>query len=483
MAKKGTILIIEDDDVSMKLLESQLKKAGYETICANTIKIANKAIVNSLENNETINLILLDLNLGLDFGGDFGRKVKNIIGDINIIVQTAYPDWSVMLTFTPDDTLVKSINGITLIEACTNLMKPQRQRINPSVKETLNRWVATQHLTGVESLKFHSHKLTEEKPTKQWVEKITSITNKGEFINTVIYANKEVARDDINIGLSSLLGCPGLCLFCKHHRTRKNKEGISVAFLRQLSSHEIIGQVYLALLSPRLEEVFVENSQKKLVLNFTCEGDAFVYNLDNCMLAIKQLSTIPSLEISFIITSIGSISALNRYIEKYIDLPGIRHYWSVNCLDEKVRSKLMPGTEKLGSLKEMRDAYLKIATRTKTPVTVSWIVIPNINNKLQDAEMIAKFFGDKFLEDGRPAFEIKLMPLVSKNLNENTELQNIKTAAADVVNFGNTLKELHIKIRKRPTMGVDINASCGQTIVEWSDQFQEPSHCSFDDLS
>ncbi|KKQ61139.1 MAG: Multi-sensor hybrid histidine kinase [Parcubacteria group bacterium GW2011_GWE2_38_18] len=466
MKQKGRILIVEDNPDNLSVTASVLRRVGYEVVEADSIERGNEIITASLIVGHHFNLALLDLHVHQRSGGEFGRRVIEIIGNINVAIITGQADMAAMLTYRPDDAIIKPVNLGTLLEVCQKLIKPLRRSANlPDVK--LNLWLATKNLQGFESLFFHSRKIDTSRPDEE-VEKITSrCILDGAFINTVIYRNKKVDKDVINVALSTLLGCPGTCINCKNHRNRKNCNGKKAQFLRPLTEGEILGQAYLALNSPRVKRLFKKGSKVKLVFNLTCEGDGLVWNLDNCMRTFQQLSKITNLEVGFIITSVGSESAQLEYIRKYINIPNVRHYRSIDSLVGETRTQLKPGVPK--ELQRIRNCDEIIAQMTNESVTISWVVMRGINDSIEDAKMIADFYGNRFLPDGRPIFRIKLMALVPGSLDHVNGFDEAKgTTMEDVKRFRGYLRKEGIKdVRIRDIIGLLINAGCGGCIVEW----------------
>lgn len=467
MQKKGRVLVVEDDPATLQVVMIVLKSVGFEVVGVGSITLANEAISASLRERRFFNLAVLDLHVGLGSGGEFGRRLIEIIGNINVMVMTAHPEPAALLTYRPDSTVIKPVNLDTLREESRKLLKPLRRQVD-SIDVMLNHWLATSNLHGFESLKFHSSKVDTSKPGED-VEKITSIaTLDGAYINTVLYNNKKVDKRVVNIALSSLLGCLGQCVFCQNHRNRKDSDGCPAGYLRQLTVGEIMGQAYLALNRPRVKRAFKKGSKLKLVFNLTCEGDGLVWNLDNCMRAFTRLSEITNLEISFIITSIGSESSLREFTRKYVNLPRTRHYRSIDSLVPKTRKQLKPGAAG-ESLKKLRDADEIIARITNEPVTISWALIKGVNDRPEDAAMIADFYGNRYLPDGRPIFRIKLMPLVPGSLDGVEGFEAVEsTSPVDMKRFKRLLVKLGLKdVRERDIVGLLINAGCGNTTVEW----------------
>lgn len=451
MEKKARVLIVEDCAIQLADFASTLKKAGFDVECAMTIAEANDIVADSLRKDKLFDVAFIDLNVGSESGGEFGRRLLEIIPSVNVVIVTAYPDPAGLLPYVPDDALIKPIGPKALLEIAQRMIKPRRLRIN-DYEDALNHWKMTEKLVGFNDLKFHSRTLNPQ--TEGYVEKITSKASDGEFINTVIYCDNGVSGNIINVALSSLLGCPCRCAFCKNWRNRVDDQGLPVAFKRPLTEGEIAGQVLIALNSPRVREALRNGSGKKIIFRYTCEGDALVHNMSNCGQVFQRLSAIENPEVGFNFTSVGSVTGLKKYISRFIKLPRTSHYWSVDTLNKQKRKWLKPGVSSK-SLKEMRDLYAYIATATNHLVTVSWVLIKGFNDQPEDIKMIAEFF------QGQP-FEFKLMAPVKDSLSGVEE-----TTKDDLELFKQKLEKVGIPTRIRNILGSEIAAGCGNTIIPW----------------
>lgn len=78
---KGRILIVEDNQMNMTLMNDVLNHYNYETIC---IDSGEEAI--NIINNETFDLILLDLQLPKISGFDVLNSIKK---DVKVIIVSA----------------------------------------------------------------------------------------------------------------------------------------------------------------------------------------------------------------------------------------------------------------------------------------------------------------------------------------------------------------------------------------------------------
>ncbi len=80
-----TILVVEDNLISFKLLEISLNKTGCKVIHADNGKTAVKLV----EENPGINLVLMDIQLPVMNGYDATRAIKKLRPNLHVIAQTA----------------------------------------------------------------------------------------------------------------------------------------------------------------------------------------------------------------------------------------------------------------------------------------------------------------------------------------------------------------------------------------------------------
>lgn len=82
-----TILIIEDTDTSIKFFAAALKKSEANMLWAKT---GEEAIQVINEKHQSIDIVLLDLNLPGISGFDVLKHIRDISPTLPVIVQTAY---------------------------------------------------------------------------------------------------------------------------------------------------------------------------------------------------------------------------------------------------------------------------------------------------------------------------------------------------------------------------------------------------------
>ncbi len=85
MSEKFTVLVLEDDEIAFKLIETALYFLNVKVIHAETGK---EGIELFKENN--INMILLDLNLPDMDGFELLKDFNNINANVPVVAQTAY---------------------------------------------------------------------------------------------------------------------------------------------------------------------------------------------------------------------------------------------------------------------------------------------------------------------------------------------------------------------------------------------------------
>jgi len=238
------------------------------------------------------------------------------------------------------------------------------------------------------------------------------------------------------ISLASTVGCVGCCRFCRSGKKR---------LFRKLSVEEILGQLAHGLESCHASQTFKGRS---LTVNFACEGDC-LSNLENCCEAITVMSRL-NIRLSFIMTTIGSIESLERFLADYSYLP-VTFYWSLNFLKPGQRDFFMPGTKGL-SVKRIRDLFSMIAQKTGKKVTVSWILINGVNDTDEDARLLSEFLA------GGP-FRVKLM-----NLEKNSMQGFGPSPRMD--SFQKQIRKSGLACRRRPIVGGKIKAGCGTTVSE-----------------
>lgn len=419
---KTKILFLDDNERFLHLLKMIFEEnnAAFKGFYANNFEEAD-----NLAKKHNFLCFVLDIQLK-------NQKLSGI--DIARIFRKRYPESAIiLLTNHPaeqykekylfiDDCIDKNTDVDLLEKTIFNIIRMRKIKLSRNL------------LPCEKEIKFVSRI-----NTKEGAERLEGILTKdNQRIVWVVYNLPEIYHRKNVIGLSSSVGCVGGCKFCLSGKR---------PFVRPLSTREILGQISHGLYSYHASGFFY--GLKKLVINFTCEGDAVFSNLDNSCAAIRRLSTSGIGLSPFIITTIGNQKNLSRFLREYGDLP-INFYWSLNFLDEKKRAEFMPGT-KGQSLGKLRDTFHEIAKKNRRIITISWVLMKGINDKEEDALALKDFLGNG-------PFEVKLMPL------EPNSLPGVETSQSDMERFTGWLQKLRIPFRKRFIVGGRIMAGCGTTV-------------------
>ena len=83
--KEKTILVAEDDEISLLLLEEMLSTTGI-----NVLKAVNGEEAINLFNNNNVDILLLDIQMPVKNGLSVLKEVKKQMPDIPVLIQTAY---------------------------------------------------------------------------------------------------------------------------------------------------------------------------------------------------------------------------------------------------------------------------------------------------------------------------------------------------------------------------------------------------------
>lgn len=425
--EKYKILIVDDNDVWLDLIRHCLEDE-FIVYTASLIKKANRLML-----SKRFDCVLLDVNLQQDATGiELAEWYKDLSPNTAVILFTCSPAEYYKAGETKADAcLEKTISIETLKEAILNIIWLK------NTPQSIRR----RRFSALQSILIHQKAI-------KLINQVGDSTGAERLEGILMDDKKPIAWDVYNvpsdrarniISLASTVGCVGRCKMCL--------SGLR-PFERQLSKSEIIAQFLHSLKSYHLKGVF--DGGKKIVVNFTTEGDSVSSNLDNCCQAVELIAGLKKLDLAFIMTTIGHEKNLERFLKEYSHLP-IAFYWSVNFLDPAKRAELMPATQSQ-SLARLRDIFQKIAEKTGKTVTASWILIKDRNDAESDVDQLKNYFY------GRP-FEIKVM-----GLEEESLFGVPKTTAQDIDRFVEMLNKAGLPCRKREIVGGRIKAGCGTTI-------------------
>lgn len=230
--------------------------------------------------------------------------------------------------------------------------------------------------------------------------------------------------------VSTQVGCKMGCKFCA---------STLAGFVRNLSAGEILGQVYLV-------EKEAGISVSNLVLmgigepfdNFT-EVDKFLSLITDE--AGKNLG-----KRHITISTCGLADKIDLLGELH---PQVQLAISLHNPIDNQREEIMP-INKVFSIKHLFEACDRFIDKTNRQITIEYALIEGVNDQSEHAQRLSTYIKNKL-------YHVNLIPV-----NEVKETSFKKSQAKAIERFQNKLREEHIPVTVRRTLGDDINAACGQ---------------------
>ena len=234
--------------------------------------------------------------------------------------------------------------------------------------------------------------------------------------------------------ISSQVGCSLDCIFCATSILKR---------MRNLNSDEIYDQILLM-----NHESLISYKRPISNIVFMGMGEPLM-NYNNVLSAIKKLTSMEGLKMSPKRITL-STSGIPKIIKKMADgNVKFKLAVSLHSAIQSIREKIMPFANKF-PLEELLDALIYWYSKTKSIVTIEYIVWEGINDQKRDIEALVEF--------------CKKIP--SKvNLIQYNPTDNFHKSEAnkEVLNaYIKTLNFSKIRVTYRKSRGYDINAACGQ---------------------
>ena len=234
--------------------------------------------------------------------------------------------------------------------------------------------------------------------------------------------------------ISSQVGCSLDCIFCATSILNR---------MRNLNTDEIFDQVFL------MNQESLLNFKRPISnIVFMGMGEPLM-NYNNVLKAIEKLTSYDGFGMSPKRITL-STSGIPKMIRKLADENvKFRLAVSLHSAIQNVREKIMPFANKF-NLQELLDSLLYWYTKTKSIVTIEYIIWEGINDKISDIDALVEF--------------CKKIP--SKvNLIQYNPVDNFQTreASQQVINaYIESLNFSNINVTYRRSRGKDIDAACGQ---------------------
>ncbi|GHT43502.1 putative dual-specificity RNA methyltransferase RlmN [Endomicrobiia bacterium] len=244
-----------------------------------------------------------------------------------------------------------------------------------------------------------------------------------------------IAKGKNSICISSQIGCPVACSFCSSGK---------VKLVRNLSRGEIIEQI-----------LQVENDTKEKVSGVLFMGmGETTLNFNSVTSVLNSLLSSKEFGIGkrhIILSSVGNVSAIKKLAD---DNFGIRLALSLHAVDEKIRKKLIPNSFGF-SIEDILNAGKYYLKKTKSRLTIEYILVKAINDSVADAHKLARLLRRHNLLN--PDVKINLIPF---NPVEGTQFKT--PGQESIQRFKNILNLNGITVNIRRAKGADISAACGQ---------------------
>lgn len=255
--------------------------------------------------------------------------------------------------------------------------------------------------------------------------KISIRLNDNSVIESVLLVDQS---DRVTACLSSQVGCAQACSFCKTG---------ALGLKRNLTTDEIIGQFNL------LKESF-----NREITNIVYMGMGEpLHNAKNVLKSIRYFTN-PKGDNIFLrritISTSGAIKGIPELIKEE-PYPGLA--FSLITANQKLRSKMVPKTPDLASIK---NALIEYQTISRKRIIIEIICFKGINETAQEAKEIAEYL--KGIDS-----IVNIIPFNSIGESEFQEPNN-----EIVRNFSQLLRDNGVKVTIRHGKGQDIGGACGQ---------------------
>ena len=275
--------------------------------------------------------------------------------------------------------------------------------------------------------------------TRKWAIRVDG----GGLIETVLIPD----GDRATLCISSQVGCSLDCSFCS-----TGKQG----FQRDLSSAEIIGQLWLAIQSydgfasppRRVVTNVVMMGMGEPLLNFENVLSATDLMLEDCAYGISKRRVT--------LSTSGVVPALERLIGRSEVSLAI----SLHAPNDVLRNELVPINRKypIAQLLDTSRRYIDSQRDTHRVATIEYTLIAGVNDSVEQARELAHLLSD---------FPCKINLIPFNPFSQSDYKRPSKNA---VRRFWQVLTDAGFVTTVRTTRGDDISAACGQLVGEVADR-------------
>lgn len=244
-----------------------------------------------------------------------------------------------------------------------------------------------------------------------------------------------------SVCVSSQVGCDMHCAFCA--------SGIN-GCIRNLSAAEIIAQVYL--FNNRLR---THNASVSRVVVMG-SGEPML-NYDNVMGALDFLHRKDTCNMSYRNMTVSTCGIIPGIARMQNDARPVSLAISLHAVKNELRTSLMPVNKGYNYL-DVIAAAEKYAVKSGRQVTYEYILLKNINDSTEDAELLSNCLRFKHAAVNL----IPANPVIEKGFE--------RPAQAAVEKFLRVLQKNRINATVRKEMGKDIDAACGQLRAKFAEE-------------
>lgn len=308
-------------------------------------------------------------------------------------------------------------------DAMTNMSKPLRARLKEVAEITLPEVIFEK---------------TSNDGTRKWVMKVAG----GSAIETVFIPEK----DRGTLCVSSQIGCSLDCSFCS-----TGKQG----FNRDLTAAEIIGQVYVAMMS--FHEAGERRERKITNVVMMGMGEPLL-NFDNVVDAMQLMMDDNAYGLSKRRVTL-STSGVVPMLDKLGDVIDVSLAVSLHAPNDELRNVLVPINRKynIETLLTSVNGYLgKLPDKRKA--TIEYVLLDGVNDELEHAKQLAEILRNT-------PCKINLIPF-----NPFPHSGYERPSNNRVYRFRDYLHEAGYVVTIRSTRGDDIDAACGQLVGQVQDR-------------
>ncbi len=424
MIRPFRALVVEDDIFWRDIIKEEFKQIGIKVRSAESVKMARKAIRQSILG---FDIISVDLSIGEGKASGI-EFIKTLPANIR------------------NKVIIVSSNSDSIFLKYANILK-------------VNTFLDKTSISFRESLKNSIKKMLKEKEEKETPFKfikrgrdstayLISVPSRGGY-RLVEYVSFIEEKERFSICASPRTGCAYGCTpFCA---TGSNPESSNPRFIRNLEEWELLYCIKLA-------ESNFPDSQKTLRVSFAGMGDA-IDNLSVPRIMAKLLNEYPG-KYSFKFSTIGIVGKLERFlgelrknkVESDVQL-------SLHFANEEKRHLHMPATKK-SPLEKVIPQLIKYIEETKKMLTLNYMPLENVNDSEDDIKKLQNFLWNN--EALMRLMGAEKCRLRLSAFNENPFGPDCKgTSQKKFEEIAKHLKRRFV-VQVFYSLGTDVYAGCGQ---------------------